>query len=46
MRSLAGDREAAERVEPALPETGVCNRSAALDSEICRGGPALSGVDA
>ena len=27
---IAGDREAAERVELVLPETGVCNRSAAL----------------
>jgi hypothetical protein len=26
---IAGDRKAAERVELVLPETGVCNRSAA-----------------
>jgi hypothetical protein len=43
---IAGDREAAERVELALPGTGVCNRSAAPDANNCRGGPALSGVDA
>jgi cation diffusion facilitator CzcD-associated flavoprotein CzcO len=43
---IAGDREAAERVELMLPETGVCNRSAALDANNCCGGPALSDVDA
>jgi thioredoxin reductase len=43
---IAGDREAAERVELVLPETGVCNRSAAPDANNCCGGPALSGVDA
>ena len=43
---IADDREAAERVELVLPETGVCNRSAALDANKCCGGPALSGVDA
>ena len=43
---IAGDREAAERVELALPETGVCNRSAAIDANKCCGGPALSEVDA
>ena len=43
---IAGDREAAERVELVLPETGVCNRSAALDANNCCGGPALSDVDA
>jgi cation diffusion facilitator CzcD-associated flavoprotein CzcO len=43
---IAGDREAAGRVELVLPETGVCNRSAALDKNNCRGGPALSPVDA
>ena len=46
LRSIAGDREAAERVELALPGTGVCNRSAAPDANNCRGGPALSAVDA
>jgi thioredoxin reductase len=43
---IAGDREAAVRVELVLPETGVCNRSAAPDPNNCCGGPALSGVDA
>ncbi len=43
---IAGDREAAERVELVLPETGVCSRSAAPDASNCCGGPALSGVDA
>jgi Pyridine nucleotide-disulphide oxidoreductase len=43
---IAGDREAAERVELALPETGVCNRSAVADPNNCCGGPALSAVDA
>src|SRR5579863_1719327 len=43
---IAGDREAAERVELELPETGVCNRSAVPDATNCRGGPALSAVDA
>ena len=50
MRSLAADisgaRAAAERVELVLPETGVCDRSAAPDANSCCGGPALSGVDA
>ena len=43
---IAGDREAAERVELVLPETGVCNRSAKSDANKCCGGPALSDVDA
>ena len=43
---IAGDREAAARVELVLPETGVCNRSAAPDVNNCCGGPALSNVDA
>ena len=43
---IAGDREAAERVDLVLPETGVCNRSAAIDANKCCGGPALSDVDA
>jgi thioredoxin reductase len=42
---IAGDREAAKRVELELPETGVCNRSAGLDTTECCGGPALSDVD-
>jgi hypothetical protein len=43
---IAGDREAAERVELVLPETGVCSRSPAPDASNCCGGPALSAVDA
>jgi thioredoxin reductase len=43
---IAGDHEAAERVELVLPETGVCNRSAAPGVAECRGGPAPSHVDA
>lgn len=43
---IAGDREAAARVELVLPETGVCNRSAAPDASNCCGGPAISDVDA
>ncbi|ANW01808.1 FAD-dependent oxidoreductase [Bradyrhizobium icense] len=43
---IAGDREAAERVELVLPETGVCNRSPAPAAGNCCGGPALSDVDA
>lgn len=43
---IAGDREAAVRVELVLPETGVCNRSAAPGATECCGGPALSGVGA
>jgi thioredoxin reductase len=43
---IAGDREAAERVELELPETGVCNRSAGVDANSCCGGPAPSDVDA
>jgi thioredoxin reductase len=43
---IAGDRQAAERVELVLPETGVCNRTAAPDEKNCCGGPALSAVDA
>jgi hypothetical protein len=37
---------AAERVELALPETSVCNRSTAPAADNCCGGPALSAVDA
>ena len=43
---IAGDREAAERVELVLPETGVCSRSAAPSASQCCGGPAPSAVDA
>lgn len=43
---IAGDREAADRVELELPETGVCNRSALSDANKCCGGPAPTDVDA
>jgi len=36
---LAGDRKAARRVELVLPETGVCNVTAAKPAERCCGGP-------
>lgn len=45
---IAGDREAAERVELVLPETGVCSR--AIDdlpgAAACCGGPAKTDTDA
>jgi glycine/D-amino acid oxidase-like deaminating enzyme len=43
---LAGDHEAAQRVELVLPETGVCNRSAAPDVTQCCGGPAPAEANA
>lgn len=43
---IAGDREAAERVELVLPETGVCTRSSEPGASACCGGPAPSEVDA
>ena len=43
---IAGDREAAERVELVLPETGVCNRSTAPGVTECCGGPAPAEVNA
>jgi thioredoxin reductase len=43
---IAGDHDAARRVELVLPETGVCSRSAAPSASQCCGGPAPSGVDA
>ena len=43
---LAGDHNAAQRVELVLPETGVCSRSAAPGASQCCGGPAPSTVDA
>jgi thioredoxin reductase len=45
---IAGDKEAAERVDLVLPETGVCSRpiTLATDSSGCCGGPAPDGVDA
>jgi glycine/D-amino acid oxidase-like deaminating enzyme len=41
---LAGDRKAARRVELVLPETGVCNVTAAVPSRGCCGGPPQSDV--
>jgi hypothetical protein len=48
MADIAGDREAAERVELVLPETGVCNRPLDLSVEAtgCCGGPAPETIDA
>ena len=45
---IAGDKEAAERVELVLPETGVCSRPviATAGSEGCCGGPAPVDADA
>jgi hypothetical protein len=43
---LAGDHEAAERVELVLPETGVCNRSAAPGVTECCAGPAPAEANA
>ena len=43
---LAGDHEAAARVELVLPETGVCSRADAPGASQCCGGPAPSAVDA
>ena len=43
---IAGDHEAAARVELVLPETGVCSRAAAPGASQCCGGPAPSAVDA
>ncbi|MDP3074598.1 NAD(P)-binding domain-containing protein [Bradyrhizobium sp.] len=43
---LAGDHEAAARVELVLPETGVCSRADAPGARQCCGGPAPSAVDA
>jgi hypothetical protein len=45
---IAGDREAAERVELVLPETGVCSRAVTVapEGEGCCGGPALADATA
>jgi thioredoxin reductase len=43
---IAGDAESAQRVELALPETGVCNRTAAFGVTECCGGPAPASTDA
>jgi hypothetical protein len=43
---IAGDREAAERAELVLPETGVCTRAGVeTGSAGCCGGPAPAGAD-
>jgi thioredoxin reductase len=39
MADLAGDKEAAARVELVLPETGVCSRPVSTDGVECCGGP-------
>jgi len=46
--AIAGDKEAAERVELVLPETGVCSRPLTVASAgtACCGGPAPVGIDA
>lgn len=48
MAEIAGDHEAARRVELVLPETGVCSRPLELPDEGngCCGGPALEASDA
>jgi hypothetical protein len=44
---IAGDKEAADRVELVLPETGVCSGPVASSAGAgCCGGPAPVGVDA
>jgi hypothetical protein len=43
---IAGDREAAERVELVLPETGVCSGPATSPAANCCGGPAIVRQDA
>lgn len=43
---IAGDHEAAARVELDLPETGVCTRGVDATASSCCGGPVPEGVDA
>src|SRR3954469_11657033 len=43
---IAGDDQAAGRVELVLPETGVCSRAAASAETECCGGPAIARADA
>jgi thioredoxin reductase len=46
---IAGDKEAAERVELELPETGVCTRAGVEGGVVasgCCGGPAPTAIDA
>jgi len=38
---IAGDRDAADRVELVLPETGVCSRSPIGETDDCCGGPSV-----
>lgn len=43
---IAGDDDAAARVELVLPETGVCSRAASAGEAECCGGPAIARADA
>lgn len=43
---IAGDKEAAARVELVLPETGVCSRPVSTEGIECCGGPAKENADA
>ena len=45
---IAGDKEAADRVELVLPETGVCSRplTPSREGQDCCGGPAPANIDA
>lgn len=43
---IAGDKEAAARVELVLPETGVCSRSPLAEADGCCGGPARTDATA
>jgi thioredoxin reductase len=43
---IAGDRDAAERLELVLPETGVCSRTPVSSTIDCCGGPALKDASA
>jgi hypothetical protein len=43
---IAGDNEAARRVELVLPETGVCSRAATVDAAGCCGAPAPAEANA
>jgi len=43
---IGGDRQAAERVELVLPETGVCSLGATDEGESCCGGPAPAETNA
>ena len=43
---IAGDKEAAARLELVLPETGVCSRAPLATESACCGGPAKGEVSA